>query len=929
MPGDRSGRPGSGRDFWSEADEAASRSWRRGPRDRAEPADFPGPRGATALRERYRDATDWRRRPGDGPERPRGLAGLLARVRHPRGGGSGGWDDGGGGRPHRKGDWWRRWTWKKVLAVLGAGFGSLVLLGSVIIGIAYANTKIPSMRQLVNQSSIASTVYFSNGKPVASFGQTTHVVLNGNQIPQIMREAMVAAEDKNFYHEGGVSISGIIRAALSDLTSSGGNLQGASTITEQLVKQGYEGLSTQATNSSTLSSGLANKIKEILIAEKLAREKSKSWILTEYLNTVYFGAGATGVGAASEAYFGIPASKMNVAQAAMLASMVQLPGYYSPIPSAGAPYKALVWRWRYHTLATMVQMGDLSAQAAAKLKFPTIVHNTNANWGGYRGYIMQRVLYELQNYWHLNTPQQAMARATTAGLKIYTSYNERLMNALYATVAQNQKLMRECAPPAVALVGGGDPGNYGFACSRLPKWVDTGAVLIQPSTGDILAEYGGQNYNQHPFDYAMESYNQVGSSFKPYVLATALKQGMNAMTSIMNGFSPLWIPPVGSGPTVYPKYQGPGGGTSPGPGWFQVINDDTPASVGPVSVQKAMAASLNTAYTSLYSRVGGAAVMQTAQQFGVYTGAGTALASNENGVGEALGQGSLTVLEQATMVATIADNGLYHASHAIVKIVAGSHVIRPPVATHTVLTAPQAAEMDWAMSQDLYPGGTAPGDNLPNGQVAIAKSGTTNLAQSAFFLGATPDYAMAVGMFVAHPGCPPRLQAQCDAKTSLQYAPPAGIQTLFRVGGLAGYGGGWPATIWHDYFTSQFSNEPVTAWPTPPTNLGTTWNLVGKLPKKHRHHRPSPSPSPTPGCPSPGNPHCSPSPPPSPTPSTCPPLPIPCSPSPTNTSPGGGPGQSGTATSVAGTAVAGTVLFGGIAVVALPSRRRRRPGRRG
>ena len=124
---------------------------------------------------------------------------------------------------------------------------------------------------------------------------------------------MVAAEDKHFYSEGGVSPTGIIRAAMADLTS-GSVQQGGSTITQQLVRNYYDGIGTAQT--------VSRKIKEIFVAEKLASEKSKLWILTNYMNTVPTGPNMYGFGAAAESYFGVPVSKLTVAQAAMIASPI-------------------------------------------------------------------------------------------------------------------------------------------------------------------------------------------------------------------------------------------------------------------------------------------------------------------------------------------------------------------------------------------------------------------------------------------------------------------------------------------------------------------------------------------------------------------------------------------------------------------------------
>jgi len=200
--------------------------------------------------------------------------------------------------------------------------------------------------------------------------------------------------------------------------------------------------------------------------------------------------------------------------------------------------------------------------------------------------------------------------------------------------------------------------------------------------------------------------------------------------------------------------------------------------------------------------------------------------------GIALGQASLTVEEQATTIATIADNGVYHTPHVIKRITVGTVVTPAKVTTRIVLTPSQDADVAWALSADTSSGGTAAGLGLTNGQPVIAKTGTTNLAQSAFFMAATTKYAMADALFVNHPGCtlPKAQQYKCSTTGSLAFAPPPGIQSLFGVGGLSGYGGQYPAYIWHEFFMQNFNNLPVQAFP-PVNNDGQRWNLYGALPK--------------------------------------------------------------------------------------------------
>ena len=769
------------------------------------------PGGSTALKE-----PDVRRRPG----------------RH---GGGDGFD--GGGREHRKGDWWRHWTLKKAVGIAAIAAGVMVILGAAGVGIAYAKTPVPTDPQL-SATQAASIVYFSNNKTrVGQFGTIDRQVLLYSQIPAVLRNAVVAAEDKNFWHEGGISPGGILRAAYYDLTSSGGNLQGGLTITQQLVRNYYANIGTAQT--------MTRKIKEIFVAQKLAQRTSKEQILKEYLNTVYFGGGAYGVGAAAQYYFGLSPSQINritPAQAAMIAAMIQSPSGYSPNPKAGASYQALVFRWHY-VINAMAGMGTLSQQDAAKTKFPTVVKPFNNSWGGYRGYIMQAVQNELQNTYGYSPNQ-----LSTKGLHIVTTFSKSLMDSLYATVKQDRALMKAGTPPTPpfgAHVGCGPRG-----C--LPGYVNVGAVLENPANGAILAMYSGENYNSKKrphaqLDNALQSRNQVGSSFKPYVLATAVKQGMNVQTSQLTGFSPLWIPPDAD-PTALASLQQPSPLIHDASSYFEVQNDEVSNPNRPVSVVDATAMSLNTAYTDLWHRVAGYNpsgapnnVTNMAKAFGVDVssaapkGTGSGLQHMQDQSGVTLGQASLTVEEQATMIATLADGGTYHTPHVIKDIIVGNATTPAKVNQREVLTPDEAAEVDYALSFDMGSLGTANGLGLTNGQTVIAKTGTTNLSQQAFFLGATPRYAMAVGMFVNDNRCEQRLplseQAVCSSTQALAFQPPPQVQTLFGVGGLAGYGGQWPAIIWHDYFMKNFNTQPVQSWPALPANFGSAWNLVPPLPK--------------------------------------------------------------------------------------------------
>jgi membrane peptidoglycan carboxypeptidase len=285
--------------------------------------------------------------------------------------------------------------------------------------------------------------------------------------------------------------------------------------------------------------------------------------------------------------------------------------------------------------------------------------------------------------------------------------------------------------------------------------------------------------------------------------------------------------------------------------WYQVGNDAGDPQANGVSVVKASAASLNTAYTDLYHRVAGTDgqnMISMAKSFGVNTTT-SGLYTQRSEVGTALGQASLTVEEQASTFATLANGGQYVSPHVIREIQQqlpgqAMQTIQAKVDRHMVLSPAENSDVDYALSFDDKPGGTAPNVGLADGREIIAKTGTTNLSQSAFFIGAIPQFSLAIGMFTNQQGCPASISG-CAAAVNGASAPPAGLQTLYGVGNLPGYGGNWPATIWHAYAQKMFGPTPVQSFPTPSFG-GTAWNMLGPYtPKPKPVTTPTPAPAPT------------------------------------------------------------------------------------
>ncbi len=856
---------------------------------------------------------------GSGPGNgfgPPGAGGRGGPGRGGRGRGGRGAGPGGPGRGKIKGSWWRHWTWKKAVALASGAFVFLFILLIGAYEYEYNSTQIPT-QELVANTYQNSTVYYSDGKtPIGTFAIVDRQILSWNQIPAVMDDAVMAAEDRSFMTEGGVSPTGIARAAWDDLTGSGGSLSGGSTITQEFVRQYYAGIGTEQT--------LSRKIKEAFVAMKISKEKSKQWILTNYLNTIYLGDNSYGVAAAAQTYFGVPVSKLTVAQAAVIAAIIQQPTNF-PQPQFR---QDLISRWHY-VLDGMVKMGDLSASAANSMKFPKLLTDSGTQQQGvasssdpWAPYIMNVVANELEGVEHLT-----QAQLETGGYKIVTTVSRPMEVQLYSAVDQNMRLIRQ----------------EGYT---LPYYALIGAELQNPGNGAIVAMYPGQGQNMSAtkcrkydcdLNTAVYAREQVGSSFKPFVLSTAVNEGMNVKTSILNASPQLWVPPD-SYPMVLSATSAAKAMTEAYPvhnDGFEVIG----GAGGATTVQNALAQSSNTAFTDLAHRAGTENIIQMAGNMGVnlspYTQGGSGLPSYRGEVGMALGIAPMTVNEQATMLSTIDDNGTYHSAHIIDWYQApGAPVQHGVVTTRLVLSPALDSQVQYAMEATTVDGtGTAAA--MSDGRQIIGKTGTTTNAKSAFFIGAIPQYALAVGIFTESQN-------------------PNSPESLTALGG-GGFGGTWPAAIWHTFAQSVFLHLPAEGFQQP-VFTGSKWNQVGNLPKKKKKKQPNGCTTPVRlpmGCPTtqpPGHghghghggptPNPTPtftqtfqSPPPTQTPTTTPTATGTATPTSTATSPPPG----GAAAAATATGVQGGLALGGILSVlpgsllwarASQRRRRRRPGTR-
>ncbi|MDQ1646675.1 MAG: hypothetical protein QOJ50_2859 [Cryptosporangiaceae bacterium] len=359
----------------------------------------------------------------------------------------------------------RRSPWgRRILAAAVAC--AVVALGGVVA--AFTMVDLPSAVPMMR----ASVLYDSDGTTeLARLGVENRTPVKLSAVPPVVRHAVLAAEDRGFYGHWGLSWRGLARALVSNVTSDG-STQGASTITQQYVKNTYLGQERTA----------KRKIKEAVLSVKIERRLSKDEILEGYLNTIYFGRGAYGIDAAAKTYFGVRVEDLRPEQGAVLAAIIKSPTGYDPERSRPAAEA----RWRY-VLTTMADAGWLSSAEAKDAKYPAITPE-HSSLTGPAGYVVAQVEHELRAQ---GITDQELR---TEGLRIVTTIDRDAQAA--ATAAMRAALGRAAADTRGALVS------------------------IQPGTGAIRAYYGGDR-GYGFLDYARGSYPS-GGTLRPFVSAATI-----------------------------------------------------------------------------------------------------------------------------------------------------------------------------------------------------------------------------------------------------------------------------------------------------------------------------------------------------------------------------------------------------------------------
>ncbi|MEA2225615.1 MAG: penicillin-binding protein [Solirubrobacteraceae bacterium] len=633
-----------------------------------------------------------------------------------------------------------------LLAVLVLGFVSFVF--GIFISVA---SDLPSLAKFSQLKDARSSVLLDDlGHPLGIVSQQNRVNVTPDQIPPIVKEAVISIEDKRFLSNGGVDIRGIARAVLQDVAHKG-SVQGASTIEQQFIKNAL-----QAQSHRTIF----EKLREVALAFQLSHKWSKEKIITAYLNTIYFGNGAYGIEAAAQTYFGHdvnhlgcgePTRELCVQQlqpweAALLAGIIQSPTADDPSahPVAARARRDTVLRQMlaqgYLTRRVYEQSVGQALPASKDVQTPTEQTIEGIDAGYFTSWVQQQVI-----------ERYGAARAFNGGLRIKTTLDIELQRS--AEQAVNAYLAYPGGPTA-------------------------SLVAIENSTGEVRAMVGGRSYSKTPFNLAINGQRQPGSAFKAFDLAAALQAGISPESS-WTSKQKTFIVPNTHGQEKF------------------VVHNDEGNYTGSNTLTGATAYSDNSIYAEVGLKVGTRRIARLAHRMGITTPLSTNPAMTIGGLTV-----GVTPLDMAHAYETLAHGGRRvsgtlaaadGAPVAIQEVDAGSHTLPNgnhhdvnQVKTTSVLPSSVAAT-ETSMLETVLQYGT--GRAAAIGQFAAGKTGTTSNYGDAWFVGWSRKYTVAV--WVGYP----------DSLVPMT--------TAFNGGPVLG--GTYPALIWHDFMTSALTIDKARA----------------------------------------------------------------------------------------------------------------------
>jgi penicillin-binding protein 1A len=625
-------------------------------------------------------------------------------------------------------------------------FLALALLGvvSFAFGVFMAvASDLPHLEAKYRQDNARNSVLLDDrDTPIGMLSERNQILVTQRQIPPIVRDAVISIEDKRFMTNSGVDLRSLARALLTDVLHQGA-VQGASTIEEQFVKNA---LGQQSHRT------VFEKLREAALAFHLSHHWSKLKILTEYLNTIYFGNGAYGIEAAAQTYFGqepahrdcglpkypLCLQELSPAEAALLAGIIQSPTDYNPVTDPTGTRER-----RNVVLAQMHEQGYLTRRqyevaTVQPLPSPQEIAPPNQplvdgiDTGYFDSWVGPQVI-----------ARYGAERAYYGGLQIHTTLDLGLQRAAEQAIA------------------GYLPG---------PEGPTAALVAIENSTGKVRAMVGGRSYDESPFNLATDGERQPGSSFKAFDLAAALEDGISP-DSVWTSKEKEFIVPGTNG---HEKF---------------VVHNDEGAYVGERTLTNALAYSDNSVFAEVGLRVGTHRIADLAHRMGITTPISTNPAMTIGGL-----HVGVTPLDMAHAYETIAHSGQRvsgtlaepDAPVGIEGVGGGPHA----QVDHTVLNQvlpPEVASTETEMLETVLEYGTAHAAAL--GQFAAGKTGTTSNYGDAWFVGWDHRYTVAV--WVGFPNALVPMTTEYDGGPVL--------------------GGTFPALIWHNFMIGAMQVEKERA----------------------------------------------------------------------------------------------------------------------
>ena len=578
---------------------------------------------------------------------------------------------------------------------------ALPVIGFVGLCLVAQACALPSLKEERRKASAlpqTSFLYAADGTLITPLhAGEDRVVVKSRNIPDVMRDAVVAIEDQRFWDHAGIDVKALLRAAYVNATE-GRVVQGASTITQQLVKNLYVG------NEDTLS----RKIKEAYLAWQMEHKLSKDQILTKYLNTVYFGNGAYGVQAAAQTYFDEDATELTLAQAALLAGLIRAPVDYDPVA-----HPTHARQRRNQVLNAMRAQGMIDGPT-----WDTTIHQElglDLGEEDERRYVAPYFVDYFKEWFLSNprfgaTPQERYDLLFEGGLRITTTLDPRLQ-------LQAERAARQVLP-----------------YQRDPY---TAISAIDPRTGYVRAMVGGRDYWDEDDPFARinlatggSTGRQTGSAFKPFALVAALENGLSP-SSPLNGSS-VSIP-LADGTSWEP-------GNAEGSGY------------GTISLESATVNSVNIAYANLEVQLGGGdafagaeKIIEVAERMGIRccprtTEPNTPLRAVPAAV---LGANEVSTLEMASAYGTLAFGGAHLQPTPVERIeTAEGEVLYETIPRAEQVVDPAVASVAVGILEEVVQYGTGTAARL--GRPQFGKTGTEDLYRDAWFVGAIPQLSVAV-----------------------------------------------------------------------------------------------------------------------------------------------------------------------------------------